>query len=112
MEEVVTNYELTRKARSAKREYRQDKVGRATVILNRLSLKLEDINIRTSSELLLSIRENRKKYKLVTNGFPKIIVSRLINVPVYTYGYNISSENIYEEHALLSRKYILSRYKK
>ena len=112
MEEVVTNYELTKKARSARREYKNDRVGRATILLDKLSSKLEDINIRTSSSLLLSIREDRKKYKLVTDGFPRIVVSRLISVPVYTFGYNISSENVYEEHAVLSRKYILSKYKK
>ena len=112
MEEVVTNYELTKKARSARREYRHDKVGKATTMLDKLSLKLESINIRTSPNLLLSICSNNKKYKLVTKGFPRIIVSRLISVPVYTFGYNITSESICEEHALLSKKYVLSRYKK
>ena len=112
MEEVVTNYELTKKVRIARREYRHDRVGKATKVLDKLSSKLEDINIRTSSSLLLSLQSDDKKYKLVIKGFPRIIVSRLISIPVYTFGYNITSENIYENHALLSKKYILSRCKK
>ena len=110
--EVVTNYELVKKTHRAKKEYRHDKYGRATHLLDKLSRNLENISIYTSYKLLLDIKEYKKKYKLINKGIPKLIVSRFLIVPTYTYGAIVSSEKLIEEHEVFSRKYILSRYKK
>ena len=110
--EVVINYELAKKAKSAKCEYNKDKRGRSYGILSELSRKLQDISIYTSSDLLINLAEYSRRYKLITGGFPKIVISRTLIVPTYTYGSLVSSEKVIEEHSLLSKKYILSRDKK
>lgn len=74
-----------------------------------LSLKINQLNIKTSGELLLYSIEYYKEHKFVLseNGIPGVMQNKFINIPVYNDG-DIEETSILQEHKIGTRKYVLS----
>lgn len=77
--------------------------------LRRLSLKLNQQNVKTSGELLLDSKEYYREHKFVVseNGVPGIMQNKFINIPTYNNG-SIEETSILQEHKIGSKKYVLS----
>ena len=99
----ILSYDKLVKARGMKtlREKAMDEI-------KELSLKLNDQNIKTTSELLLKSNVYHKKYKLTNEGIPGVIRERYISVPTYGFSGKEKEISILEEHRLGSKKYILT----
>ena len=74
-----------------------------------LSIKLNQLNVSTSLELLLDseVYDKNYKYSLNKDKSASIIQNKYINVPVYNDG-NIEYTSIHQEHKLGSKEYVLS----
>lgn len=74
-----------------------------------LSLKLNQLNIKISGELLLDSIEYYKEHKFVLseNGIPGVMQNKFINIPVYNDG-DIEETSILQEHKIGTRQYVLS----
>lgn len=77
--------------------------------LRRLSVKLNNLNVKTSGELLLDSKEYYKEHKFVfsESGVPAVMQNKFINIPTYNNG-SIEETSILQEHKVGSKKYVLS----
>jgi hypothetical protein len=85
-----------------------DKI-RALNDLRRLSIKLNDLKVKTSAELILESEEYARKYKVKVNEqkLPYILQEKYIMVPTYDNG-DIKETSILQEHIIGSKVYVLS----
>ncbi len=83
---------------------------RAEKDLRKLSVQLQDLNLKTNYELLLESYEYEKKYSihLDENKIPYILESKYIVVPTYDYNGDIKESYIVQEHALGDKEYVLT----
>lgn len=81
----------------------------AKLELLELSLKLKEINVSTSYDLLLDTELYHTEYKLRNdeNKFKGIIQNKYFDIPTYNDG-KIETTSVRQEHILGSKQYVLS----
>lgn len=77
--------------------------------LQKLSLQLNELNVKTSGELLLDSKVYHKQHKFVLSekGIPGIMQNKYINIPTYDNG-DIKETSILQEHKIGTKEYVLS----
>ena len=112
MEEIDINFNIMRKVHGAQRERNRDKYGKCSEFLDRLSKKLEELNIHTSGSLLYDLSECSRKYNISFDKGIKIVLEQELVVPEYTYGGLVTHKIVKVKSVLPSNHHIVSNRRK